>query len=144
MNAVAATAVSVIPAEIVGDRLLKVDVRLSDDCRGCGYQGHEFGAPYPDSTCIDGFLWDADSGHADPAGEGWIYTNGGDRPCPYCNHTAWVEGALEELEDEGFDAQARGVPRAKCGFPEKARFAHLGEAFRDAWLRGWDEAAKDP
>ena len=27
----------------------------------CDYQGHEFGASYLDSICIDGFLWDADA-----------------------------------------------------------------------------------
>lgn len=59
----------------------------------CDYQGHEFGATYPDSICIDGYLWDADSG--DPIGDGWEYTNGGDIPCPKCNaeeHKAYFEG----------------------------------------------------
>lgn len=28
---------------------------------GCNYAGHEFGASYPDSICIEGYLWDADS-----------------------------------------------------------------------------------
>lgn len=47
---------------------------------GCGYTGHDFGAPYPDSTCIDGFLWDLDS--CDEPGGG--LTHGGDIPCPQC------------------------------------------------------------
>ena len=51
----------------------------------CDYQGHEFGATYPDSVCIDGYLWDADSGDASADGEGWVYTNGGDIPCPQCS-----------------------------------------------------------
>jgi hypothetical protein len=50
---------------------------------GCNYQGHEFGATYPDSVCIDGYLWDADSG--DATEDGWLYTHGGDIPCPKCN-----------------------------------------------------------
>lgn len=55
----------------------------------CDYQGHEFGATYPDSVCIDGFLWDADSG--DAGENGWIYTNGGEIPCPQCNAEAYAE-----------------------------------------------------
>jgi hypothetical protein len=51
----------------------------------CNYMGQDFGACYPDSVCIDGFLWDADSGNADPSGDGWIYDNGGEIPCPACN-----------------------------------------------------------
>ena len=60
----------------------------------CDYQGHEFGATYPDSVCIDGFLWDADSG--DACGEGWCYTNGGEIPCPQCN----AEKHADYLRDE--------------------------------------------
>lgn len=48
---------------------------------GCGYTGHEFGASYPDSTCIDGYLWDLDS--CEDVGGG--LTHGGDIPCPKCN-----------------------------------------------------------
>ncbi len=54
----------------------------------CDYQGQEFGAPYPDSVCIDGHLWDADS--CDEPG-GPLY-HGGDIPCPKCNakeHREW-------------------------------------------------------
>lgn len=38
----------------------------------CDYTGHEFGASYPDSCCIDGFLWDLDSGDSD----GWCGQDG--------------------------------------------------------------------
>lgn len=59
----------------------------------CSYQGHEFGASYPDSVCIDGFLWDADSGDADGL------TIGGELPCPRCNTAEFLscvaEGAAE-------------------------------------------------
>ena len=34
----------------------------------CEYQGHELGAAYLDSCCIDGYLWDADSSEATPDG----------------------------------------------------------------------------
>jgi hypothetical protein len=46
----------------------------------CGYQGYEFGAGYLDSTCIDGWLYDADNCDAD----GNLYGNEGDHPCPGC------------------------------------------------------------
>ena len=56
----------------------------------CTYTGHEFGASYPDSVCIDGFLWDADSGDDDGL------THGGDIPCPRCNTAEYLDGAKEE------------------------------------------------
>lgn len=59
----------------------------------CDYQGHEFGATYPDSVCIDGYLWDADSG--DAGEDGWIYTNGGEIPCPKCNAETYAEYCRE-------------------------------------------------
>ena len=52
---------------------------------GCDYRGRDFGASYIDSCCIDGYLWDLDSGDSDSL---WI---GGDIPCPECNHDAWIE-----------------------------------------------------
>lgn len=52
----------------------------------CEFMGQDFGASYPDSVCIEGYLWDADSGNPDPTGEfAWIYTHGGEIPCPSCN-----------------------------------------------------------
>lgn len=68
----------------------------------CDYQGREFGASYPDSVCIDGLLWDADSG--DACDGGWCYTNGGEIPCPQCNAEAYAEycreGDIEAREHE--------------------------------------------
>lgn len=62
----------------------------------CDYQGKEFGAHYLDSICIDGYLWDADSGDPSDDGEGWCYSNGGDIPCPKCN----TEEHAEYFDDE--------------------------------------------
>lgn len=46
----------------------------------CDYQGHEFGAiEYPDSVCIDGFLFDADSDYQVPGDDEEQI------PCPKCN-----------------------------------------------------------
>ena len=46
----------------------------------CDYQGHEFGAKeYPDSICIDGFLFDADSDYK-------VLSDDDEQiPCPKCN-----------------------------------------------------------
>lgn len=69
----------------------------------CDYQGHEFGASYPDSVCIDGFLWDADSG--DACDGGWCYTNGGEIPCQQCNPEAYATHCREDDEFQS-DIQA--------------------------------------
>ena len=55
---------------------------------GCDYTGYDFGAPYPDSCCIDGYLWDLDS--CDEPGGG--LRSGGDIPCPRCNPNGDKEG----------------------------------------------------
>jgi hypothetical protein len=65
---------------------------------GCDFMGQDFGATYPDSICIDGYLWDADSGNADRNGEGWIYTCGGEIPCPSCNEKAAAKYADKPLK----------------------------------------------
>lgn len=62
----------------------------------CGYQGYEFGASYPDSMCIDGLLWDADSGD----GDGYL-TCGGEIPCPRCSTEGYLRAALDEAKDGG-------------------------------------------
>lgn len=68
----------------------------------CEYVGKDFGASYPDSTCIDGYLWNTDSylwdmdcGHPGEKNE-WLYTIGGDVPCPYCNPSDLITGHYEE------------------------------------------------
>ncbi len=132
-----------IPTGPVRDQLLKIDVTLRSDGSGCGYQGYEFGAPYPDSACIQGLLYDADSGSPADGGDGWNYDHGGDIPCPHCNHTAWAESALDELEDAGGDAHEEGKPRDSCPHPTQSRFQHLAAAMAARWHAGWDKAAAD-
>lgn len=51
----------------------------------CGYEAPHFGAHYPDAVCIDGYLWDLDSGDADGL------TFGGDLPCPACNTIDYIK-----------------------------------------------------
>lgn len=69
----------------------------TSDHLGCSYAGYDFGAGYQDSTCIDGYLWDADS--CDEPG-GPLY-EGGDIPCPRCNTIRFLERALGEVKDGG-------------------------------------------
>jgi hypothetical protein len=47
---------------------------------GCDFHEPFFGASYPDACCIDGYLWDLDSGDGDG-----MLSHGGDVPCPQCN-----------------------------------------------------------
>jgi hypothetical protein len=65
----------------------------------CDFMGQDFGARYPDSVCIDGYLWDADSGNADPSGEGWLYDSGGEIPCPSCNEKTAAKYADKPLKE---------------------------------------------
>jgi len=60
---------------------------------GCNYTGPHFGAHYDDATCIDGYLWDLDSG------EDGMLSSGGDMPCPACNLERWVAEAAEEAHN---------------------------------------------
>ena len=61
---------------------------------GCGIEFPHFGAYYPDAVCIDGYLWDLDSGDKDGL------TIGGDDPCPVCNKDEWLESVMENEEFE--------------------------------------------
>lgn len=59
----------------------------------CDYTGRHFGAPYDDACCIDGYLWDLDSGDRDGL------TSGGDIPCPQCNLDVYVATIADEALD---------------------------------------------
>lgn len=58
----------------------------------CDYNGRHFGASYEDACCIDGHLWDLDSGDADGL------TSGGDIACPRCNTAEYLNQGKEEAE----------------------------------------------
>lgn len=64
----------------------------------CEYMGREFGGRYPDSICIGGYLWDADSCD-EPFGSLSI---GGEIPCPQCNAAEHKEyySDSKEISDE--------------------------------------------
>ena len=55
---------------------------------GCGYMGKDFGAPYIDSQCFGGKLYDLDDGEDGLINEPCEYI-----PCPQCKpaeHQAWL------------------------------------------------------
>lgn len=53
---------------------------------GCGYQGYEFGASYPDSLCQGGRLYDADACDGDFLYEPCDYI-----PCPMCHPWQYIK-----------------------------------------------------
>lgn len=62
-----------------------------------------FGANYQDSVCIDGYLWDEDSGEGDGL------TSGGDIPCPFCKPQEHLEYKGLEEEHELICADCGGA-----------------------------------
>lgn len=60
--------------------------------KGYCIQFPHFGARYPDACCVDGFLWDLDSGDSDGL------TNGGSDPCPVCNTRNYVKDFIDNKE----------------------------------------------
>lgn len=89
----------------------------------CDYQGHEFGASYPDSVCIGGTLWDADSGYPSKQYGAWVYSSGGDIPCPKCN----PEGNAEyyrcdfcKQDERKCDCQQLSIEELDKRFPDDA------------------------
>jgi hypothetical protein len=61
----------------------------------CNYQGHEFGASYPDSVCVDGRLFDADNCD----GRGNLYEPTEHIPCPKCRREDAVRHLMGQLDD---------------------------------------------
>ncbi|PKF50903.1 hypothetical protein [Enterovibrio nigricans] len=75
---------------------------MTKNTLGCDYKGYEFGAHYLDSTCIDGYLWDMDSGGTDEHGDHYL-DSGGDIPCPQCNAKKHIKSYLSDyLNSEGY------------------------------------------
>lgn len=79
----------------------------SENTLGCNYEAPNFGARYPDGTCIDGFMWDLDS--CDEPG-GPLY-GGGDEPCPWCNTLEFIESRAVHFS--GSSHQRRIARRAE-------------------------------
>lgn len=56
----------------------------------CGFDRPWFGASYPDSFCVDGYLHDADGDGCDP--------DDLTHPCPRCNTERYLRDAKDESE----------------------------------------------
>lgn len=61
----------------------------------CDFTCRFFGASYPDAICIDGLLWDCDSGDED----GYL-TSGGETPCPSCDTAGFLAHFRDQLVDD--------------------------------------------
>lgn len=99
----------------------------------CDYSGNDFGANYDDACCIDGYLWDLDSCD-EPGGS---LSNGGDIPCPKCNHAEWLAYVEDDVVNDGYNAFQGKKSEGDC---PKSRFPEDQERFREWWLRGFNEA----
>lgn len=69
----------------------------------CEYQGCHFGATYEDAKCIDGFLWDLDSGGIDENGETFLDA-GGSLPCPKCNASSYMRSQADDFINDGYES----------------------------------------
>ena len=81
---------------LYGDKEDGQEETVKEKPMGCGIQFPHFGADYPDAVCIDGYLWDLDSG--EPNGDGIDFRIGGDDPCPVCNTQEWLKRVMENEE----------------------------------------------
>ena len=107
---------------------------------GSDYRGNDFGAGYIDSCCIDGYLWDLDSGDSDSL------SIGGDIPCPKCNHDAWIEYIRDDIETQGYVDFEAGKKVEVCPFFEGCsglRYPEDWEVYRGFWLKGFADAKKE-
>ena len=77
----------------------------------CGIEFPHFGADYPDAVCIDGYLWDLDSG--EPGG---LLTIGGDDPCPVCNTEKWLKEVMDSELFESEEAALEWVEKLKAKY----------------------------
>lgn len=75
--------------------------------QGCGYQGYEFGAAYPDSICFGGRLYDADN--CDNNGN--YYEPSEAVPCPMCHPAEAVKYHTGTM-NSGSYAQRRAAARS--------------------------------
>lgn len=111
--------------------------RLPD---GCGYEGHDFGASYPDSQCYGGQLYDLDACDND----GNLYEPPEYLPCPGCNHKEWRERFREQIEMEGYEAAESGKPKAACPYPKDGlKYPKDNPWLKRCWLRGHADFLKE-
>ncbi|MDK9789968.1 hypothetical protein [Vibrio sp. D431a] len=106
---------------------------MKDKKLGCTYQGNEFGAHYLDSECIDGYLWDMDSGGVDDEGNSYL-DSGGDIPCPSCNKKNHIKYHSEEWLDKGFCSLDEGRVNTKS---LRQMFGEYDSDFKRRARRHW-------
>lgn len=103
----------------------------------CNYQGKHFGAHYDDAVCIDGYLWDADSGDSNGL------TSGGDEPCPSCNLRERTRYFQDEIEENGYCSIEQPFTFPKL-FPKfQSSPASERRLLRRFWMRGRKARIKD-
>lgn len=96
----------------------------------CGYQGSHFGAHYEDACCIDGYLWDLDSGDENGL------DCGGDTPCPQCRTRDYYRNFQDDIEMSGYESVDHPLTTYKQ-FPKfKQVPASERRLLKRFWMRG--------
>lgn len=108
----------------------------------CGYTGFEFGAPYPDSTCINGYLWDMDSGGRDDNGDVYL-DSGGDIPCPQCNLKAYVRYMADEWSELGYLSVDHPLSTKMVKNAFQSLPANMRRCAKKHWRSGRQQALRD-
>lgn len=113
-------------------------MHIDEASSGCDYQGHEFGAVYLDSVCIDGRLYDADN--CDD--EGRLYEPLDYIACPMCKHSEWLSRFREDIINDAWGDHEKGKKRTDNPFTANSelRFPEDRWIMAAWWLQGWDEA----
>lgn len=111
---------------------------------GCDYQGSHFGARYDDACCIEGYLWDLDSGGTDELSGASYLDVGGDIPCPECNAKQHVKYYLADaLINYGYESlelplTTKQIKNVLNKWPSNRR--RMGMRY---WRAGRKEAVKE-
>lgn len=72
---------------------------------GCGYQGYEFGASYPDSICFGGRLYDADNCD----GNGNYYEPSEHVPCPMCHREKAIDYHTRQFNQGSYESRRKAA-----------------------------------
>ncbi len=110
---------------------------------GCDYQGGHFGALYDDACCVDGYLWDLDSGFAGEDGQHYLDI-GGDIPCPHCNAKQYVKSYLSDvLWDSGYESLSHPLSPEIIKNPLRKWPSYRRRMGQRYWRSGRREAIKE-
>lgn len=99
-----------------------------------------FGAHYPDSQCIDGYLWDEDSGDSDGL------DIGGDIPCPFCKPEEHTKYMMNNDDDRVVcvecETDLTQIHWAETSKPSVKLYGHCSKCNCNQWgkaLDGYEE-----